>query len=430
MKNKFAVYPVTLLFALILFTQTAVPITPDQTFGTGGKVVVDFPFTSSTNYTSQGSYILSGPSGQIVGLGHHIQPGGKGVSIGVALAGLTSSGSLDTGFGGGGKILDWGGMIRTQVHDAQMLPDGRFLRLTIYIADFSGGATLKLIRHESNGVVDSSFNPSFVMPNGTPTPIKFSVRNDGKIFVLVRSPFLRYYLYRLNTDGTRDTAFGTDGIKELPALGRLPNPVISRIFALPNGKVIVGGAIGPSTSNSDEAFFARFDSDGNSDRSFGRLGVMRHWFGKKVGLWGMLLQGDKYVLAGSIQDVDTDVLMLRSTSRGRLDYSFGEEGVVKTDFTPGGTDYANSAVLDANGKIIIAGEADQDLASPSNFLAARYSADGVREDSEQTFFTNGFDAGAGGLTIQPDGRIILIGYARNPNMSVNGNVFAFARYND
>jgi uncharacterized delta-60 repeat protein len=351
------------------------------------------------------------------------------MSIGVALAGLLSNGSLDTGFGSGGKILDWGGMIRTQVHDAQMLPDGRFLRLTVYISDFSGGATLKLIRHEANGVVDSSFNPGFLI-NGTPTPIKFSARNDGKIFVLVRTGSLRYYLFRLNANGSRDTAFGTDGIKELPALARLPNPVISRIFALPNGKVIVGGTIGPSTTNSNEAFFARFDSDGNSDPSFGRMGIMRHWFGKKVTLYGMLVQGEKYVLAGSIQDLDIDVLMVRSTSRGRLDYSFGEGGVVRDDFTPGGSDFANAAALDSNGKIIIAGEADQDLASPSNFLAARYSADGVREDNEQTFFTNGFDAGAAGLSIQPDGKIVLIGYARNPDMSVNGNVYAFARYND
>lgn len=429
MKNKFSFYWTTLLLALILLTQTAAPITPDPTFGTGGKVVTDFPFTSSSDYTSFGSYVLSDPSGRIVGLGHHIQPAEKGPSVGVALAGLTSSGSLDTGFGGGGKILDWNGIIHTQLHDAQMLPDGRLLRLTIYISFFSAGATLKLIRHQANGSVDSSFNPFFFM-NGTPTPIKFSVGNDGKIFVLVRSAFQRYYVFRLNSDGSRDTAFGTDGIKELPALARLPNPVISRIFALPNGKVIVGGTIGPATNNSDEAFFARFDSDGNSDRSFGRLGIMRHWFGKKVTLRGMLLQADKYVLAGSIQDPDIDVLMVRSTARGRLDHSFGEGGVVRDDFTPGGSDFANAAALDANGKIIIAGEADQDIASPSNFLAARYSADGVREDNEQTFFTNGFDAGAAGLSIQPDGKIVLIGYARNPNMSVNGNVFAFARYND
>lgn len=429
MKNKLSFYPVTLLLALVLLTQTAAPITPDPTFGTGGKVVTDFPFTSSSTYTSYGSYVLSGPSGRIVGLGHHIQPGGKGMSIGVALAGLLSNGSLDTGFGSAGKILDWGGMIQTQLHDTQMLPDGRFLRLTVYISSFSGGATLKLIRNEANGVVDGSFNPSLLI-NGTPHPVKFSVRNDGKIFVLVWTGSFQYYLFRLNADGTRDTAFGTNGIKELPALGRLPNPVFSRIFALPNGKVIVGGTIGPSTSNSNEAFFARFDSDGNSDRSFGRLGIMRHWFGKKVTLYGMLVQGEKYVLAGSIQDPDIDVLMVRSTSRGRLDYSFGEGGVVRDDFTPGGSDFANAAALDANGKIIIAGEADQELASPSNFLAARYSADGVREDNEQTFFTNDFDAGAAGLSIQPDGKIILIGYARNPNMSVNGNVYAFARYND
>ena len=48
------------VFLLLLFHQ-AYSGTLDPTFGTGGKVTVDFPFSSSTNYTSDGYYIFVQP---------------------------------------------------------------------------------------------------------------------------------------------------------------------------------------------------------------------------------------------------------------------------------------------------------------------------------------------------------------------------------
>lgn len=405
-------------------------ITPDPTFGTGGKITVDFP-SAQTPYSSLGYFVFIQPSGRIVAVGRHSQPGAKGNNLGIAAAGLTEAGSIDTGFSGG-RTLDISGIPALHtVFDAHMLSDGRILRLTQYRNPCCSADSTRLVLVGINGGIDSSYNPNLrVNPNEpgfmpAPPPVKFSVFPDESSFVVINQSST-YYVIRVLLGGTRDMAFGIQGAKALSALNRLPGRSISDTIALPNGKFVIGGTFSGGT----QIFVARLNSDGNMDYSFGRGGVMRVPVGKPVTIRAMLLQGNKYILAGSIQDPDVDVLMIRSTNSGRFDVEFGEGGMVRSDFTPDGSDFATAAALDANGKIIIAGEADQDLASPSNFLAARYSADGVLEDNEQTFFTPDFDAGAAGLCIQPDGRIVLIGYARNPNASVNGSVFAFARYND
>jgi uncharacterized delta-60 repeat protein len=438
MKNKISIRPLFLFFFLLLISNYAIPQTLDldSTFGENGQVYTDFPFAPS-NYSSNGRYIFIQPSGRIVGVGSHLQPGGKGNLGGVVAVGITEAGDVDPGFSGG-KTIEWEGFKSAFLVDSQMLPDGRILRLTSYISLGNGARTAKLVRTTADGAIDSFFadlavdpRPPFD-PNGVPTLFKFSVANNGKIYVLVRAYSTgNYYMLRLHPEGDRDSSYGTGGAKFLPALSRLSDLIsIAKIFVLPNGKVVIGGTAGGSGINRTQVFFARIDSDGNIDRSFGRLGIMRHEFGVPVVMRDMLVQGEKYVLVGSIQNPDIDLLMVRSTWRGRLDYSFGSGGIVRDDYTPGGTDYAAAAALDDKGRIVIAGEADQELASPSCFLLARYTADGVLVDGAQTTFSDTFDAGAADLVIQPDGKIILLGYARNPNSSITGNVFAFARYTE
>lgn len=70
---RYRVLSVSVLL-LLLFHQVC-PGTLDPTFGTGGKVTVDFPFSSSANYNSDGDYIFIQPSGRIVVLGVHRQQG-------------------------------------------------------------------------------------------------------------------------------------------------------------------------------------------------------------------------------------------------------------------------------------------------------------------------------------------------------------------
>lgn len=433
----------SLSISFLLIASISVPTTRagslDLTFGRDGKTTVDFPGSSSPNYSSIGAYVFTQPSGRIVGIGHHSQPGEKGQYPGVAAVGLTSYGVVDPGFSGG-KILDWLGLTEVILHDARILPDGRIIRFTRYYTGWNNSDAPRLKRLTTDGAIDGITANLQVEPTPPPppafpismNPIKFSVQNDGKILVLVRDVNWnkKSYIIRITAEGARDPSYGVNSVREMEAINRLPNVLISGMFALPNGKVVIGGTCGGPGNIRREIFFVRLNSDGNMDYSFGRKGMVSRVFSGQVTMPGMLVQGDKYLMAGSIQNSDIDLMMVRVNPNGRIDYGFGNNGVVTTDFTPAGSDFATAVALDANGRIVIAGEADQELASPSTFLVARYSADGVLEASTRTPFSPTEDAGARGLNIQPDGKIVAIGYTRNPNPLINGSVFAFARYTD
>ncbi len=203
---------------------------------------------------------------------------------------------------------------------------------------------------------------------------------------------------------------------------------------LPNGKILIAGQSGylSSTNDYNELFLLRLDSDGNADHSFGSLGLVRRTLGgQRLTASDLIVQPDnKYVVVGTVKNPDNDAMMVRWTQRGRPDYGFGNAGVVVTDFTPDGSDTFNGAKLTADGKIIAVGQALTPPSTFSNFLVAKYSANGSLEANTQTSFTPSQNSVALNAVIQPDGKILVVGYTRNPNSSINGNVFAIARYTD
>lgn len=413
------------VFLLLLFHH-AYSGTLDPTFGTGGKVTVDFPFSSSPDYDSNGSYIFVQPSGRIVAVGAHRQRGGDGITSGVVMAGLTSAGAIDDTFGSSGKTLDWASNAFIGLSNAQMLANGNILRLGQFIQIPSTfGARLKRIN--ANGT-EESFTPNLEVNQSQPLPAKFAVQSDGKTLVIIKTISDRNYLVKFNTDGSRDNTFGTNGVKEIPRISPLPDAGIIGIQTLPNGKILIAGNLGYASATFDynEIFLLRLDSDGNADRSFGRLGLVKQTFGgQRVVGYDLIAQPDnKYVVAGLIKNPDNDALMARFTQKGRPDFGFGNAGVVITDFTPDGNDSFNGAKLSSDGKILAVGQA------ASNFLVAKYSANGGLEASTQTSFTPSQNSVALNAVIQPDGKILVVGYTRNPNSSINGNVFAIARYTE
>lgn len=421
------------VFLLLLFSQ-AYSGTLDKTFGMGGKVTVDFPFAST--YSSSGSYIFVQPSGRIVVVGSHFQPGPDGTTPGVVLAGLTSSGAIDAAFGGApatGKILDWQPNAFIGLSDAQMLADGKIMRLGQFIQLFSTFSA-RLYRLDANGSTEN-FSPDLHVSQSQPLPAKFGVQSDGKTLAVITngtSPS-RSYLVRFNTDGSRDAAFGTNGVIEIPRISPMTDGRIFGMQVLPNGKILIAGQSGYSSSTDDyaELFLLRLNPEGYVDHSFGRLGIVRQTFGgQRFKASNLIVQPDnKYIVCGLIKTPDNDALMVRFTQRGKPDYNFGNGGgVLVTDFTPDGSDFFNGAKLLSDGKIIAVGQASIPPSTISNFLVARYSANGNLEANTQTSFTPSQNSAASDAVIQPDGKILVVGYTRNPDSSINGNVFAIARY--
>ncbi|MEP7147255.1 MAG: hypothetical protein ABI857_00020 [Acidobacteriota bacterium] len=404
----------------------------DPTFNGSGKVTVSFP-DSSTTYRSQAFRVFLQPNNRILVVGSFSNISPDGQLPGVAWAGLTPSGALDSGFGSGGTHTDWRSDARTNFTDALMYADGSTLRIAQVSRLPVGSSTVQTVRLTANGGVDNVFASNVSIGPCcfgffTARPVQIAVRSDGKILALVTDEG-GYFLYRLNSDGTRDTTFGANGVLRIGFNKFSPTNFIEMI-AMNDGKILLVGHVPPfdSPTGSSEFFFARLTETGNWDKTFGRSGFVRVAFGS--GLTGTvrkaLLQADgNILLCGNVVSSDTDVWMARFRPNGRRDTTFGSDGVVVNDFAPGATDIANSIAISPDGKIRIAGEIGSET-TPS-FLVARFSATGAFEEQTSFSFTAGQNAGASDVTLQPDGKLLVVGYTQNPNMSITGSVFAVAR---
>ncbi|MFI5134443.1 MAG: T9SS type A sorting domain-containing protein, partial [Chitinophagales bacterium] len=132
----------------------------------------------------------------------------------------------------------------------------------------------------------------------------------------------------------------------------------------------------------------------------------------------MALQPDgKIVVAGYAEDISkSEFAIVRYNEDGTPDRSFGKNGIIASS-VDGMNDYAQSAALQKDGKIVVAGYSKSD-ASISRFALARFNTDGALDLS---FGQNGtmitpigkFDDVANSLVIQPDGKIIAAGYSSN-----------------
>ena len=163
--------------------------------------------------------------------------------------------------------------------------------------------------------------------------------------------------------------------------------------------------------------------DGSLDVSYGEGGkALTQFSGTDVIVAAAVLQLDgKLVVAGSVSG---DFTLVRYLPDGTLDESFDSDGKVTTDF--GGIDRGNGIAVQTDGKIIITGVSDNDIA------LARYNSDG----SLDTFFGTGGkvithfpndDAASSGIVILPSNEKIVVagtvgGDIATLRYDVNGNL--------
>jgi uncharacterized delta-60 repeat protein len=132
----------------------------------------------------------------------------------------------------------------------------------------------------------------------------------------------------------------------------------------------------------------------------------------------------KIVAAGLAGGGGGRILLVRYEADGTLDPTFSGDGKVFTNLTPG-LDAANGIEVQADGKIVVAGQAG---GAGGRFAVARYNADGSLDSSFSadgmalTNFTAANDF-AFGVLVQPDGKIVAAGRAGGA-----GGRIALARY--
>jgi uncharacterized delta-60 repeat protein len=171
---------------------------------------------------------------------------------------------------------------------------------------------------------------------------------------------------------------------------------------------------------------------GDLDRTFDGDGKVVTDFGAEDYPFGVAVQRDgKIVVVGvSYLTAGSALWIARYTAAGALDASFGSGGIIRPDFGAYGS--GNAVIIQADGKIVVAGQAGILPNATSDFALARYNPDGSLDasfDGDGRVFTDfGFGDVVNALSIQPDGKIIAAGIAKSSS-SRDAGEFGVARYN-
>jgi uncharacterized delta-60 repeat protein len=255
----------TVLTSVLASTTFAIGF--DLTFASSGKFMTSF--ADSGQPSSGGSAVFIQPSGRIVVVGSHSQQGTTSRTNGIAIAGLTQGGSLDATFGTGGKVLSWSPTFHRFPTKSLALGDGSILVFHQMWESASANRPV-IAKYTASGQPDT-FDADLDLVANQTSPVTIAQASGGKIYAVVRSGD-QHYVVRLTANGSRDTTFGTNGVRSLNLNRFSTQPRVFALQELADGKLLIAGTYQPMTSEG-ATFVARLDSDTNLDRSFGRQGA-------------------------------------------------------------------------------------------------------------------------------------------------------------
>ena len=261
-----------------------------------------------------------------------------------------------------------------------------------------------------------------------------ALQSDGRIVVAGNTPSpddgtLDFAVVRYNTDGTIDFSFGTGGIvKTSLSTGRDYCYAVALQSVSETERILVAG------SSLGAMAVVRYNPDGSLDPSFGSGGVVMVSFppSTSASANAVAVQSDgKIVLAGGD---GTKFALARLTREGALDPSFGANGKVMVGFSTRGssTSHSNGLAIQADGKIVVGGYADNAVKSSFDFAVARLLDNGALDSTfgsggkVLTDFGNTSDL-MQDLAIDAVGNIVAAGWKTIPN-SAQARNYALARF--
>lgn len=260
-----------------------------------------------------------------------------------------------------------------------------------------------------NGKVITKFN-EYVSANAV------AIAPGGKIVVAgYTQSSSDFVLAKYNSNGTPDPSFGING-KVITPVGATTNDVARAIAIQPDGKILVAG------SSSGDFAIVRYTANGKPDNTFGNAGKVVKKIGDNDYLNAMVLLSDGSIIAGGSSNIGTtyyNYVLAKFTSNGKPDSTFGNNGIVVTDFGDGTDAGINALAIQEDGKIVAAGYTVYDFGILYDISLARYNANGKPDLS---FGDNGkliaplqSQTSAASMAVQKDGKIVVGGFMRADN---------------
>jgi uncharacterized delta-60 repeat protein len=213
----------------------------------------------------------------------------------------------------------------TTVNKAKILSNGQIL-VGGGFATYSGSSTPYLIRLNTNGTKDTTFNQGTGLNSYVYDMIE---QPDGK--VVVSGNFSTYSgsssnrLVRINTDGTRDTTLnvGTTGFNSAPTV----------MAQQPDGKILLAGAF-TTYSGSSSNRIIRLNTNGTKDTTF-TIGTGFDSFSAFPA--AMYLTSNNKIYCGS-------TFTTYSGSRANNIIKLNTNGTIDTTFNQGTASFNNSGI--------------------------------------------------------------------------------------
>ncbi|WP_157580753.1 Ig-like domain-containing protein [Segetibacter koreensis] len=413
-------------FALARYNKAG---TLDKTFSDDGKLIGYFP-AGNTTYTA----VATQSDGKIVVAGYTYTASGADF----VLARYNTDGTLDTTFSLDGKQTTDFGSTADLASSLAIQKDGRIVLAGSTNIDNSG-ADFALARYNPDGTLDTTFSQdgrqTTDFTSGNDFAASVALQGDGKIVLagmVVNNYYRDFGLARYNTDGTLDITFSGDGKQTVNFSA--DDDYANALAIQADGKIVVAGTtynIGLYDNSFDFAI-ARFNTDGSPDNTFNKDGKQTTDFNNNSDdrCSSIAIQIDGKIVATGNTHVNSEVFaVVRYNINGSLDSTFNNDGKQTSDFGPVGKgfiaeDYATSAAIQSNGKIIVAGETYR---TDWNFALARYNTNGTldtifgQNGKQITEATEGEDF-IKDITIYKN-KLYIAGSGQNP-----GNVGVVARY--
>ncbi|MGB0917267.1 MAG: T9SS type A sorting domain-containing protein [Flavobacteriales bacterium] len=416
-----------LILTAFLFSYTTACAQPgilDGDFDADGKVTTNV----AVDRYERASALLVQPDSKIIAVGY---ARGNTTAYDIAVVRYNIDGSLDNSFSVNGMLTTDVADNNDYGYDAALQADGK-----IVVVGTTGMSPRRMIavRYNADGTLDGSFGTNGMVILDSPETENFTgegivIQPDGKICLAGRA-FLSSSLFlvaRLNTDGSLDNTFSVDGI-----LTSTFGDGTSSAYAIAlqtDGKIVVAGDLswweGPILMR--HLAVARFNTDGTLDMEFDTDGRVLVSFGSS-GFFcrDMTIQNDgKIVLVGYSNN---SFALARLNTDASIDNTFSVDGRVITAI---GIDesYGRAIAIQADNKILAAGNTSNTAIGEEEFALVRYNSDGTLDntfslDGRTTIEFGNNDASAYSVAIQPNGRIVVGGISRD----VSSSEFAVARF--
>ncbi len=325
-------------------------------------------------------------------------------------------GDLDTTFGakGGYLITDFAAAQRDERHrDTVVQADEKIVVVGTRETATTNFFEFLVARYHSDGTPDTTFDGdgyfALDLVGQLDSANAVAIQADGKIVVAggVGDTSLETHVFRLNTDGTLDTTFGTGGIARLSGPGEALSVAIQT-----NGKIVVTAAynnlfLGYSFS------VARLNANGSADNTFdgdGQITVSP----SVLFPYGLALQPDgKIVVAGTSSTISSsqNVRLIRLNSNGTYDTTFDGDGVVET-IIAGEDSEARCVIIQADDTILVGGGSAP--GSQDSPMLARYKSNGVLDT----------EFNGDGIRIIDIANVAQDGYFHDVVQQTNGKIIA------